>query len=168
VVLLQFVTAMAPFAFGTPADCKANNQIAEATKYEYERYHAIAVYTQPDVQLGPGYNIHYIDEKPGKPSPTLRIARWDVQCAVRDGVNRLVFIAAPDHSWRVKRDLAIAVKEIGANIQLVESTVPHQFIDDSWYSGDSTQPRTLTQEAFLRREAKLRKMPEWIYKLIAS
>jgi hypothetical protein len=166
VVLLPTKVGIGAFAFGTPADTQANRRIAHAAEVDAHANEA-RIYTQPDVQIkGYSLSVEYIEEQDGHPSPMLRIARWMVRCCVKDGVVLLILEAAPDHQWRVRRDIGKAIKEINADITVVMSKRLSKFDTDSWY-GDSTQPRTQSREAFMKRENKLKKMPWLAYKIIA-
>jgi hypothetical protein len=161
--------AMVSFAFGTPASNRANSQIAEATEHDASSYGTRRIYTQPDIKIGhSGLFVEYIEEQDGHPSPTLRIARWAVQRALQNGDDELILEAAPDHQWRVLRDMLKAIKEAKADITAVLSNSTNlHYREDSWYR-DSTQPRTHSHKAFMKRENILKKMPWWLYKLIAK
>jgi hypothetical protein len=167
VVLLSAKVGIVALAFGTPAEIQANRQIASAAVGDAGFYNVKHIYTQPDIKIEvQGLSVEYIEEQPGKPSPTLRIARGAVQWALRMGFNKLLLEAAPDHQWRVLRDFRKAVAEAGAAIDVALSQSPDNFFtEDSWY-GDSTQPRTQSREAFMKRETKLQKAPWWLYKLM--
>jgi hypothetical protein len=168
-VVLLSSKGIVALAFGTPADIQANRQIASAAVGDACFYNLKHIYTQPDIKIeAQGLSVEYIEEQPGKSSPTLCMARGAVQWALRKGFNELLLEAAPDHQWRVLRDFRKAVAEAGAAIGVALSQSPDNFFaKDSWY-GDSTQPRTKTREAFMKRENILHKMPWWLYKLIAK
>lgn len=157
-------------AFGTPSRAQANHQLAHCATSDASVV-GVKVYTQVDIEItDDGLSVEYFEQGEGEdPPPTLRLARWWVRCAVRDGIDELLLEAAPDHQWRVLRDTLKAAEEIDADIEIRLSPRPQTMYDpESWYSGDSTQPRTLTREVFMKRENKLKKMPWLLYKAIAK
>ena len=157
------------FAFGVPRTISANRRIANIMK-EYSLRYGAPAYTQPDVMLlDSRIEVEYIDEKPGNPSPTLRIARGAVQWARRREISTLLVVAARPHLSRCLRDLDYARRELGYGWLTIDVCVElHIVSENEWFCPESTQKRTQTREAWERRERIIRLMPMWLYKLVAS
>lgn len=158
------------YAFGVPATIRANLTIARIAANKAHELGGAWIYTQSDVQFKEGdcVTAFYMEEEPGNPPPTLRIARGAVRLAMRDRISKLYIVAAKPHMWRALRDTRMAVKEAGADIEVIPCEEVDQYPDHVWFCPDSTQDRTQTREAWEGRERILRIMPYFIYKRVAS
>ena len=161
------------FSFGVPASIRANQQIARIAVNKAQQVGDSMgsgwVYTQADIQFEEGMNVvaFYTTEE-GGPPPTLRIARGAVRWAVEQGFSCLWVAAAKPHLWRCLRDLEQAVREVGANIEVLACEEIEQYPEDSWFCPDSTQERVRSREAWDGREKVLKLMPFFLYKRVAS
>lgn len=155
------------FAFGVPAGIRANRQIALIAERKALELYA-PIYTQRDVAIDSSLPIEYIQEEPGKPPPTLRIARGAVAWAKKRGIEELWIACARPHFWRCKRDLKYAIQEAGANMVVLVCPGVWSYPEEEWYSPDSTQPRVRSKKAWRSRERILELLPMFIYKLVAS
>lgn len=137
------------------------------------------VYTQDDVSEllygGSEFCIKKFYQGADGPPPTLRIARWAVKEAKKDGVTHLLVIAAKPHIKRCLRDMRFAMVESGEDLpfdEFMES--PHAAIycappsGQNWYSKESKQYRTQSSWKWWPREIILRLLPMWLYKRVAS
>ena len=157
------------FAFGTPSTILPNQRIAEKALKIAQEHNAL-VYTQADIELPENLvNVTYTEETAGDPPPTLRIARGAAAWAAKHNLNTLYVVCASPHEWRCKRDLSTAVKERGLDVQVILPFLGETDRESlSWFSPDSTQPRTTSLEAWRKRERILEWMPLWLYKRVAS
>ena len=155
------------FAFGVPDTIRSNRRIAEIASKKAKELKA-PVYTQLDVRIESGIEVEYTDEKPGKPPPTLRIARGAVRWAKRLGLKELWVSAAEPHLWRCLGDLKEAVHETGMQIEIRAFKEIEEYPEDEWFCHDSTQRRTRSREAWDKRERILRSMPFFLYKRVTS
>lgn len=158
------------FAFGAPGGILSNRQIAEIASQEVFRFDA-QLYTQLDVWIDdPDVRIRMerIPEKPGKPPPTLRIARGAVEWAIKQGISELEIVAAPPHLNRCLRDMRFAVAETGMLIRFDICPRVLEYPVGSWFCPESAQHRTSSQKSWKRREWLVWFMPPSIYKLVAS
>jgi len=153
------------FAFGAPETILSNRRIALIASRAARTFNA-PVYTQVDIKLKPEIEVEYIEEKPGRPPSTLRIARGAVQWAKKNKFEVLLIVAAAPHLWRCQRDLKYAVLEAKAGI--VVQVCGDEFRKDEWYCPNSTWARVRSQEAWQRRERILKLLPMFIYKVVAS
>lgn len=163
-------TGVVAFAFAVPADVPTNNRLKaiaqRLARYEIGDNHPI--YTQPDIAIDEGYDVAYIAEKPNTPSPTLRIAREAVKWAKTRGIRHLWVIGAKPHMWRCVRDLRMAIKEAGMDIDLLTPDEIEISEYMSWFEPKSTQPRTQSFKNWWLRDLVLFFMPFFIYKRVAS
>lgn len=90
-------------------------------------------------------------------------------------MNKLYVVAALPHLWRCLRDLKCAVQEVNANIVVFECPEIYDyciegewFADSEWFCQDSTQKYTRTEEAWQKRDRILKKMPFFLYRLVAN
>ncbi len=155
------------FAFGTPYTILANRRIAQIASQKARELDA-PVYTQRDVLIQPGIEVQYAGEQPGKPPPTLRIARASVAWARQRSLRVLWIVAAKPHLWRVLRDVRRAVLELGVEIIIHACDEIEQYTEDSWFCRNSTQERVRSLKIWRRREKILELLPFSIYKLIAK
>ena len=155
------------FAFGVPAAIRSNRQIALIASDQAKKLNA-PVFTQADVRLEHGITASRIDEEPGKPPPTLRMARDAIKWAIKNGITELHVVAAKPHMWRAHRDVRRAVQEIGMQHRIAVHSIDTKFPKDSWFCVDSTQERVRSPEAWNKRERILKWLPFFIYKRVAS
>lgn len=159
--------AVVAFAFGTPSTIRPNTRIASITARKARELQA-PVYTQADIALEPGVETVQIDEKDGKPPPTLRIARGAARWAKARRLTELWVVAAKPHLWRAERDLREAVQEVGGGITIRVPDEIRNSPSHEWFCCDSEQERTRSASAWKKRECILRIMPFSLYKLIAG
>jgi hypothetical protein len=158
------------FAFAVPWTVRSNQLIAELA-LERAREAGAPIFTQANVQFPPGADIEvtYVEEKPGEPPPTLRIARAAVRWALLKRLDELVIVAAGPHMWRAVRDMREAAKEIGAGwMTICPQPKIDMYAEENWFCPDSIRPWTQSKEAWRKRERILEVMPFWLYKGIAS
>jgi hypothetical protein len=156
-------SAVVAFAFGVPHSIRSNQRIADMAR------DSPLIYTQRDIRIkNPVGRVDYTEEKEGEPPPTLRIARGAVQWAMNLGITELWIACALPHLWRCRRDLEYAIEEAGGEITVWICEEVMEYPMSSWFCPDSTQPRTGSQKAWVKRERILWRMPMVIYKLIAS
>ncbi len=155
------------FGFGRPWTILSNRRIAQIASQK-SRELKVRVYTQLDVRVENDILVDYIDEEPGNPPPTLRIARGAVQWAKQHGLTELLIIAAKPHLWRALRDVQRAVNEAGTQIKLRACKEIERYPKDSWFCPESTQERIRYRKAWNKREKILRLVPFFIYKRLAS
>lgn len=156
------------FAFGSPATCDSNIMMRDTAMYMASKVHGkLPIYTQPDISISPRFfDVTYIKENPGEPSPTLRLARAAIAWAQERKIDQLYILAARPHLWRCQRDLKMAMREVKANIQLLTLTRRTSYF--IWFRKDSTQPRTRSFRNWIVRETILCLMPFIIYKIVAK
>ena len=179
-VLLKLKWGIVAFAFGEDAHIRANEQIARAVAWEARilasksKYpkDVVGVFTQSDIDvngLGLGMPILYAQQAEGSlPPPTLRIAREAVNWACLNSVSILLVVAAKPHLRRALRDTRMAIREIGADIEVMSATSVSGYLTKSWFCPDSLQERTRSRLKWWPREIILRLMPFFIYKRVAS
>jgi len=155
------------FAFGVPATILSNRRIAEMASKKARELGAL-VYTQRDVQVGSGISVYYIEERPGNPPPTLRIARGAVKWAQERELKELWIACAMPHLRRCERDLRYAIIEAGAKVKMRFCLEIIRYPEGSWYCPDSTQKRVRSQKDWMGKERILMLMPMFFYKLVAS
>lgn len=161
-----------PFAFGVPANIRPNVLIANIAARRARELDA-PIYTQIDVSINticqPVVEVEYFPQtKPKNPPPTLRIARGAVRWAKRRGISEFWVVAAKPHLWRCLRDLRYAVREAGLRIPVLLCREVHDYPEEGWFCKDSIQFRTQAKEAWEKRERILRRIPMWLYKLVAG
>lgn len=155
------------FAFGSPSSIASNEAIAKIASAKAKEFGAI-VFTQWDVSVEPSIEVAHIYEHRGKPPPTLRIARWMIVRAAREGLQELWLVAATPHLWRCRRDLEYAVHEVKAQIKINACEGIEQYPDATWFCTDSTQKRTQSRKNWQVRERILKWLPMFVYKLVAN
>jgi hypothetical protein len=155
------------FAFGASDSILSNQRIADIARHKAKALN-VRVYTQLDIQVGPGIEVEYTTEEPGKPPPTLRIARGAIQWAKREGIAVLWVVAAKPHLRRCERDLREAVKEEEVKVAIRVCSGIDKFSDEEWFCPDSTQSRTRSRKDWERRENILALLPFFVYKSVAS
>ncbi|MFA6365507.1 MAG: hypothetical protein WCW78_03865 [Candidatus Paceibacterota bacterium] len=156
------------FAFGTPENISSNQYIARIAAFKAMGFKA-PVYTQSDIRLPSDIPVTYTEEISGEPPSTLRIARGAVQWAKELGFYELWTVAAKPHLRRCIRDMKRAIRESGASIQVQAcEEISIRYSYDAWFCKNSTQARTRTKTAWLKREYILRMMPFFIYKHVAK
>jgi len=154
------------FAFGVPDSILSNKRIAQIALQKALELEA-PVYTQFDVYIESDIDIEFTEEELGNPLPTLRMARGTVQWAKQQGFRKLWVVAAKPHLRRCLRDLRYAVREAGAQIDVLICKEIEQYPEDEWFCLDSTQERTRSRKAWNKRERILRFMPMFLYKRVA-
>ncbi len=156
------------FAFGMPSTISSNQHILEiASRVALSKN--VPVYTQPDVGIfSPLVDVTYIQERPNKPSPTLRIARMAVQWAIERQMHLLWIVAAKPHLWRAERDMREAVREARADIAIGWCEDIDKFPERVWFCPESMQKRVRSRREWDKRENLLMRMPFFIYKRIAG
>lgn len=158
------------FAFGVPSSISPNRRIAEIATRKAKELHA-PIYTQQDIDiLDPSMDVDYISEEPGKPPPTLRVAKDAVQWAMCQAVpiTELWIVAAGPHLRRVLRDMRYALRMSGAKIEIKVCEELKQYGEDSWFCPESTQTRVRSCKEWEKREHILMLLPMFIYNLVAS
>ncbi|MCL5012098.1 MAG: hypothetical protein M1320_01605 [Patescibacteria group bacterium] len=164
-------TGIVAFAFGAPDSIKSNVQIAQITMAvsRSSRELNFPIYTQKDIGIfGLQFQIQYINEQPGNPLTTLRIARGAVQWAKEKGLNQLLVVAAEPHLWRALRDTKKAVGELGLWVEVWPcKNEIKQYSYGSWFCLDSKKGWTRSMKEYSRRENILCLLPFFIYKRIA-
>lgn len=156
------------FAFGIPDTLRSNELIASVASAKAREIGA-PVFTQKDyVSLPADIETAYVQEEPGKPAPTLRIARQAVVWAQQNHIDQLWVVCAEPHLRRCARDLDIAVTEAGALITIAYCRQIRAYRDEDWFCPDSTQERTRSREAWQKRERILCLIPAFLYKRIAG
>lgn len=160
-------TGVVAFAFGMPNTIQPNRRIAEIASKKAKELNG-SVYTQLDIRVEEDILVEYIEEEPGNPPPTLRIARGAVQWAKRHGFTQLWVVAAKPHLWRALRDVQQVVREVGVRIEVYVCKEVEQYPEDSWFCPDSTQDRVRSRKAWDKRENIVKLMPFFVYKRIAS
>ncbi|MDP1689353.1 MAG: hypothetical protein Q8L47_04480 [bacterium] len=170
--------AVVAFAFGT-GHTQANPCIGliaaeKAVSLRFKRSFSdslleVTVYSQPDLSnhIWEVTPQSIIAEKPGKPSPTLRISMWVVERAVEDGVTDLWIAAASPHLPRCERDLRWAIRHAGADIRVHICEKIEEKSYEFWFDPASTQARTQTREAWEKRETLVMQLPFSIYRLVS-
>lgn len=157
------------FAFGVPETITPNRLIGEIVVQQSKKLGGAAVFTQKDVLItDKDISVTYVEERPGSPPPTLRIAREAIRWAVYKGITTLYIVAAKPHLWRCQRDLALAVEEARVKIKVRVCEEVKRYPENIWFSEDSTQARTQSKENWEKRERWLKAMPVFLYKLIAG
>ncbi len=160
-------TGIVAFAFGVPETIRSNQRIAEIASEKACELDAL-VYTQLDIRVKPRIQVEYIEEKPGNPPSTLRIAREAVQWAKRHRITELWVVAAKPHLWRALRDVQQAVREVGARIEVRVCEEIEQYPEDSWFCSDSKQERVRSRKQWNKRELIFKLIPYFAYKRIVS
>jgi hypothetical protein len=163
-------TLIVAFAFGIPETTLANALIASIASTCARTEHA-SIYTQSTEYLSfpdPAINVERITEEPGKPAPTLRIARAAVAWAKENRIRFIWIACARPHLWRCRRDLTQAIKEAGVHIQLRVCPLVLRSKSIVWFSPKSTQARTQNAFNWFSREVIVWLMPFWLYNKIAS
>lgn len=160
-------------AFGFGSAASISSQRIAAIALRRARLFDAPIYTQTDVPipLEQGLEINYIlDEKPGKPPPTMRIARAAVSWARREGFKELYLIAAVPHLWRAERDTRRALREIDAEMKIHVCEEVYRYPQHSWFCPGrrKEQMRVRSRFVWCLREATLKLMPFWLYKIVAS
>lgn len=156
-----------PFAFGVPETILSNRRIAQIASQKARELGA-PVYTQLDIHIDDGIEVEFTEEQPGNPPPTLRFARGAVEWARRKNLTNLWIVAAKPHLWRCVRDLDRAIRESDAQIKIYVCEKIEQYPEDEWFCADSTQKRTQSRKNWEGRERIIKRMPFFVYKLIAS
>lgn len=155
-------------AFGVPETIPSNRYIATVASAKARTLGA-PIFTQRDILPSPqGPKTEYVSEDPGQPPPTLRIVRWAVRRAMALGIGELWLVCAEPHLWRAERDLRYAVKEAGASIVVRVCEEVLLAPAGTWFSKESTQPRTRSRSDWNKRELLLRFMPLFVYKKVAA
>ena len=171
----MLIPGVVALACGAPYSIRSNELIAQIAAKNAKEMEA-PIYTQLDVQftypqlkMSKGkIEVTYTKEKPGKPPPTLRIARGAVQWAKENGLTCLFFACAAPRKERCRRDLEFAVKEAGMAMRIYICAELLYKKDADWFCTDSTDPRTRNRKGFMRREWLLFALPMFLYKFIAS
>lgn len=159
-------SAILAYAFGVPSTIRSNQLIADIASKKATALGSATVYTQLDIVPWPTVKTVRVKEEPGKPPPTLTIARWGVKQAQEDRVTELWVVGSKPHIWRCLRDTEYAIKEIHAPIRVRYCDEVYSYSEDVWFCPDSTQQRTQSKENWEGREKILEKIPVWMYKLV--
>ncbi len=152
------------FAFGTPSSIKANKVISKIA-YKRALKHNVSIYTQLEIEIEEGVEV---DRIKGREVPTLRIAREAVQWAKEKGIEKFFIVSASPHLWRCVRDVNMAIREIKAKINVEVCEEIRDYSDSMWFCLNSTQERTRTLKSWNEREWILKKIPFFVYKILAS
>lgn len=160
-------TGIVTYAFGVPSTTPPNRLLAEITCKAAE-HHIAPVYTQQDIKLPDHVDVSYVEEQPGSPPPTLRIARRAMLWAREKQLTHLVVVAAGPHMWRALRDTRRAAIEAGLEIDIRQSSEVNAIPEESWFSEESVQQRVRTPKDWNGRERLLHLMPFWVYKRVVS
>ncbi len=162
------------FAFGSPETIRANSRIGNIASF-WSRHYKIPLYTQLDVPLFSGFRewpkdrgVTFIDEKPGNPPPTLRIAKNAVKWVKNLGLTNIWIVAAPPYVRRCRRDLKYAFREAKIQIKVGIADDIWRYPGGEWFCEDSTQSRTRSSKNWWPREIVLRLLPMFIYKHVAA
>lgn len=160
--------AIVAFAFGTPGTLRSNRHIAALASAKALAVQA-PIYTQGDVlPLPAGLEVEMTAERPPERVPTLRIARGAVRFAQRRGVTALWLCAAKPHLRRCRRDLAYAIREVGAAMTVHEVEDPARHADAFWFCAGSTQADTRSAALWRLRDAVLMHLPMRLYASVAG
>lgn len=154
------------FAFGAPSTILSNRRIAEIASRKAHGLERL-VYTQLDIRVDSSVLVDYTWEKPGSPPSTLRMARGAVKWAKRYGLDRLWVAAAKPLLWRALRDLWQVVRESEEQIEVCVCEEIERYPEDSWFCPDSTQGRVRSREEWDKREKIIKRMPFFIYRIVA-
>lgn len=155
------------FAFGSPDTIRSNQRIAQLASQKAREFN-ISVYTQLDIRVEPDIEVRYIEEDPGNPPSTWRIAQGVVQWAKQQGFKEILIVAAKPHLWRALRDVEQAVRESGEEIRIDVCEDIEKYPEDSWFCPDSTQNRVQSRKKWDKREKILKLMPFFVYKNVAK
>ncbi|MDX1608222.1 MAG: hypothetical protein R3251_03365 [Candidatus Spechtbacterales bacterium] len=154
----------ATFAFGVPQNTIPNRALSQWTTTKAIANEA-SVYTQADiVLLDESVEVRRVEESPGNPPPTLRIARGAAEYARELGVDEIHVLAAEPHRWRALRDQRKAVEELDLDVEVKPANIPNV----GWYDKQSSQKRVRSCLNWWPRELILRAMPFSLYKRVAS
>jgi len=163
------------FAFGSPASILPNRFLKEAAASVAFKQSARLILTQKELPFPSSITIVRFISEAENAEPTLRIARWAIEEAIKEGLTRLIVVAVGPHIWRCLRDIRWAIRQNkkAANIQVEEAdlrgnTCAHYLYPPICYSVESTQPRSRSALAWWPRELLLRCMPMWLYAIIAG
>lgn len=160
--------AVVAFAFGSPNTLRSNRCIAEMASVTAASY-GIPVYAELDVcPLKPGVEVHLMPENYPERVPTLREARGAVAWAQERKIDLIWLCAATPHVARCRRDLAYAIKERRAAIEVKIVPDAGSHSDDFWFCPDSTQMDTRHRTLWRLRETILMHLPMRLYALVAS
>jgi hypothetical protein len=168
VVLLSKRNGILAFAFGEGTGTFANATINYITCTSRSRLLGAPIFTQRDVAVSSDTTIASCAKQAREdpPPPTLRIAREAVYWARFNGITKLFIVAAPPHLWRAIRDTKKAIREIGADTEVVALTAQiNEISSKAWYC-QNPQPRTTSRLKWWPREITLRLMPFWFYKRV--
>jgi len=158
------IIGIVTFAFGEPADSRANGKLAAITTSKAVELEA-HVFTQNDV-CPAGLVVTRATQRGDEgPPPTLRIAREAMQWVEERGIQNILVVAAKPHLRRCLRDLRKAAREAGVTLTIrsVEGLEKHR-----WYDPTSTQKRVRSRLNWWPRELILRAMPFSLYKGVAG
>jgi hypothetical protein len=160
------------FGFGSPPTIRANRRLVEIASLEafWCDEEKISVYSHRDFCFDGeiGMEVDYLEEEPGNPPTTLRIARGAIGWAIQKNIGEIIIVAAKPHLWRAMRDLQFAIREAKAEIEVCASGGIDEFEEDDWFFSDSEMLRTSSKKAWNRRERILKQMPMFIYRYIAG
>ena len=156
------------FAFGTPNTLRSNRHIAGLASRTARNY-CIPIYTQRDVlPVEAGIEVELTKEDYPVRVPTLRIARGAVGWALARQINVIWLCAARPHLARCSRDLAYAVSEMNARIEVRTILDADDKSDGFWFCSESAQLDTRFRRVWQVRDAILMHMPFRLYALIAG
>jgi len=171
------VSGVVAFAFGTPSTIPPNMFIAEiardASRHLGQPDHRLLpVFTQANVRIESigqlDIPVEYLSESSRHTPTTLQVARGAVRWAIRQGVNRIIVVAAKPHLRRCMRDLTATIREVGADIEVTYSRAVNKVPLEYWFCADSRQTRTRSWGKWWSREAAMKFMPFFLYRLLSS
>ena len=144
-MVVHITTGIVAFAFGEDPDSFANREIAW-TAEDYARRvdgQHLPIYTQGKefLQFDDSiFSVSRVGEEPGKPAPTLRIARFAVASAIQHGLHHLIIICAPPHRARCEADVKFALREKCNEGKITFSTYPFSDVPlHRWWDPASSQ-----------------------------
>lgn len=163
-------TGLVVFAFGCPSTIYSNEVLANLALQWWKLYRGL-IFSQEDVPISMHlpHSVRLIGQLPDQPPSTLKIAREAMYWARDDArLQELHVLAARPLLERCLRDLELAKAEQRSLITITECSSPDQIPFDQWFCRDSQLPQTRSLDAWERRERVIRRMPIWLYKLMAS
>ena len=151
------------FAFGTPGRIKSNRALSDIV-YERAACNVVPVLTQKDlIGVSMSMRVEFVREDPKNPASTLDIAHQAVAWAMRRDIQKLQVVAAPQHLWRVLRDLEYAIGKAHAAIEVEVAPEVHDFPEETWYCADSGQRFHRSKKVWDRYDRIMRVIPMQIY-----
>jgi hypothetical protein len=156
---------VALFLFGIPGKIGPNAIFKKIAEEISRRKNAI-IFSQRGITFAFNFSVEYAegDDK----SPTLKIAEQAAEWAWRNGLKKIIVVAAGPHARRCKRDIEASLREKNLSIEVSICPEACLYADEYWFCKESGQFRTRHKWYWRIREWVLMRMPFRIYKLIAS